>query len=51
MGPTFIESAIMLNEMYVSFVEAGFSEEQSLELVKAALVASIGGGNAEVQDS
>jgi hypothetical protein len=51
MEPTLLESAIMLNELYVSFVEAGFSEDQAMELTKAILISNLGGDDAEVQDS
>jgi hypothetical protein len=32
-------AAITLHEMFISLVEAGFTEEQAMELVKAALAA------------
>jgi hypothetical protein len=51
MDPTLLESAIMLNELYVSFIEAGFTEDQAMELTKAVLLSNIGGDDAEVQDS
>ncbi|MCQ1575364.1 hypothetical protein [Streptomyces parvus] len=37
-------AAVQLHEMHQAYVEAGFTEQQALELVKAVIVASIGGG-------
>ncbi|MER6601210.1 MULTISPECIES: hypothetical protein [Streptomyces] len=37
-------AAVHLHEMHQAYVEAGFTEQQALELVKAVIVASVGGG-------
>lgn len=34
---TMRDGAIAMHEMYLSYVEAGFTEEQALELIKEAI--------------
>ncbi|MFJ2110641.1 hypothetical protein ACIOEX_01710 [Streptomyces sp. NPDC087850] len=37
------EAAVQLHELYLSYISAGFTEGQALDMVKAVLLASIGG--------
>ncbi|MGQ4733313.1 hypothetical protein ACUN3E_37360 [Streptomyces sp. Ju416(a)] len=37
-------AAVQLHEMHQAYVEAGFTEQQALDLTKAVIVANIGGG-------
>ncbi|MFI7890861.1 hypothetical protein ACIFUY_06310 [Streptomyces sp. CACIS-1.16CA] len=37
-------AAVQLHEMHQAYVAAGFTEQQALELVKAVIVANVGGG-------
>ncbi|MFD3740457.1 hypothetical protein [Streptomyces sp. NPDC058629] len=37
-------AAAQLHEMYQAYVDAGFTEQQALDLTKAVIVANIGGG-------
>jgi hypothetical protein len=38
-------AATQIHELYQSYVDAGFTEQQALELIKAILVAGVGGGS------
>jgi len=40
---TMMEGAIAAHEMFLSYQAAGFTENQALELVKAAVMAAVGG--------
>ena len=42
---TMLEAAIAIHEVYLSYVEAGFTDAQALELVKT-LIANGGSGGA-----
>jgi hypothetical protein len=47
---TLRDSAIGIHEMFISLVEAGFTEDQAMELVKTTISAQIlkeGGGNTD----
>ncbi|MET4670852.1 MULTISPECIES: hypothetical protein [Streptomyces] len=37
-------ASAQLHEMYQAYVDAGFTEQQALDLTKAVIVANIGGG-------
>jgi len=44
---TLAETAIALHELFTSFVDAGFTEEQALYLVAEVMVSPIGGEEVE----
>lgn len=36
--------AVQFHELYTAYVDAGFTEDQALDLLKAIITAGIGGG-------
>lgn len=38
-------AAAQVHELYVSYIQAGFSEGQAFELIKAILAAGVGGSS------
>ncbi|MCX5144632.1 hypothetical protein [Streptomyces sp. NBC_00338] len=38
-------AAAQVHELYQSYVDAGFTEQQALELTKAVLIAGVGGAS------
>jgi hypothetical protein len=44
------ENAVHLHEMYISYVDAGFTEDQAFDLIKTILIIITENAQAEVDD-